>query len=68
MKTRLKVALSAAIFLVSLDALSRFLHWMNQPSDFWLYAGALSTLALAVLAPAAVALVWRADALRHKRP
>lgn len=60
MKTRLKVALSAAILLISLGALSRFLHWMNQPSDLWLYAGALSTLALAVLVPTAIAAVWRA--------
>jgi hypothetical protein len=68
MKTRLKFALSAAVFLVSLGVLSRFLHWMNQPSDFWLYAGAFGALSLVVLVPAVIAVIWRPALLGHKRP
>jgi len=59
MKTRLKLAASAAILLFALGALSRFLHWMNQPSDEWLYAGAMATLALLVLVPGVIAVIWR---------
>jgi hypothetical protein len=68
MKTRLKFALSVAVFLVSLGALSRFLSWMNQPSDLWLYAGAFGALSLLVLVPAMIAAIWRPGLLRHKRP
>lgn len=59
MKTRLKLASTLAILLASLGAFTRFLHWMNQPSDFWLYAGALGALLLAVLVPAVIAGIWR---------
>ena len=68
MKTRLKLALSIAVFLVSLGALSRFFSWMNLPSDFWLYAGAFGSLSLVVLVPAVIALIWRPGLLRHRRP
>jgi len=68
MKTRLKLAISVAIFLAGLGLLSRFFDWMNRPSDAWLYAGAFGSLSLAVLVPGLIAIVWRIDALRHKRP
>lgn len=59
MKTRLKFASSLAIFFISVGALSQFFHWMNQPSDAWLYAGLAGTLALLVLVPGAIAMIWR---------
>ena len=59
MKTRLKFAISVAIFLVGLGALSRFLHWMNRPSDAWLYAGAFGALALLVAVPTLISAVWK---------
>ena len=68
MKTRLKFAISVAIFLIGLGALGRFLDWMNQPSDAWLYAGAFAALALVVIVPTAIAAVWNWPLLRHKRP
>ena len=67
MRTRLKVALSAAVFLVSLGVLSWFLNWMNQPSDAWLYAGAFGALSLLVLVPGIVIAIWRSDFFSHKR-
>jgi|GraSoiStandDraft_46_1057282.scaffolds.fasta_scaffold348684_2 ABC-type molybdate transport system permease subunit len=67
MKTRLKVALSAAVILISLGILSRFLAWMNRPSDIWLYAGAFGALLLLVLVPTVVGAIWRSDILKHKR-
>jgi hypothetical protein len=68
MKTRLKIALSAVIILISLGVLSRFLSWMNRSSDAWLYAGALGALSLLVLVPTLVGAIWRSDLLNHKRP
>lgn len=68
MKTRLKVALSVAIFLVGLGLLSRFFDWMNRPSDAWLYGGVLGSLSLMVLVPGLITVIWRTDLLRHKRP
>ena len=64
----LKLAFSAAIILVALGVLSRFFHWMNQPSDVWFYAGAFGTLSLLVLVPAIVGAIWRTEFLRHNRP
>ena len=68
MKTRLKFASTLAILLASLGALSRFLQWMNQPSDFWLYAGALGALLLVVLVPTIIAGIWRPKLFASKRP
>ncbi|HWC18091.1 MAG TPA: hypothetical protein VG498_13810 [Terriglobales bacterium] len=68
MRTRLKLASSLAVLLVSLGALNRFLHWMNQPSDLWLYAGAFGALLLLVLVPAVIAVIWRPEPLAGKRP
>ncbi len=68
MKTRLKLASTIAAILIGLGALSRFLHWMNQPSDLWLYAGAFGALALLVLVPGVIALIWRSQPAKFKRP
>lgn len=58
MRTRLKIAISTALGLLSLDVLDRFLHWMNRPSDSWFYAGAFGSLALLVVVPAVVGTIW----------
>lgn len=58
MKTRLQLALTAAVILASVVALSRFLHWMNQPSDASLYLGIAGILALAVVAPSLISFIW----------
>jgi hypothetical protein len=68
MSIRLKLAFSAAVVLVGLGVLSRFFHWMNQPSDFWFYAGAFGTLSLLVLVPTIVAAIWRTEFLGQNRP
>ena len=64
----LKVAISAGVILVAIGVLSRFFHWMNQPSDTWFYAGAFGVLGLLVLVPAVVSVIWRTEILRHNRP
>jgi hypothetical protein len=59
MKTRLKIALSAAVILISIGILSQFFQWMNRPSDAWLYGGAFGALSLLVLVPTVVGVIWR---------
>ena len=68
MKTRLKIALSTAVILVSLGVLARLLTWMNRSSDAWLYAGIFGALSLLVLVPSVVGAIWRSGFLNHKRP
>ncbi len=68
MKTRLKILLSAAFSLLSLDMLTRFLQWMNRPSDAWFYAGAFGSLSLLVAASAVFAAIWRDHFPGLKRP
>ncbi len=67
MKTRLKILISAAVILLSLGTLSWCFHWMNQPSDFGFYAGALGALSVLVLVPAVVAAIWRGGRERSPR-
>ena len=68
MNTRLKLAASTAVVLVAIGALSRFFHWMNQPSDLWFYAGDFGVLSVLVLAPGIVTAIWRARFLTQHRP
>jgi hypothetical protein len=68
MTTRLKIALSAAFALLSLDMLTRFLQWMNRSSDAWFYAGACGSLSLLVLVPGVLGTIWRDHFTRLKRP
>jgi hypothetical protein len=67
MKARLKVAVSAAVILISLGVLSRFFDWMNRPNDAWLYAGLLGALSLLVLVPAVLGAIWGDGMVKHKR-
>jgi hypothetical protein len=47
------------VLAIAVGALDRFLHWMNQASDFSLYAGLLGVTCLVVVVPAALAVIWR---------
>ena len=58
MQQCVKIAVTLIMVVASLSVLDRFLHWMNQPSDLWLYSGLLGTLSLAVFVPAILAAVW----------
>lgn len=58
MRLSLKIAASAVIVVAGLGALDRFLHWMNQPSDLWLYSGLLGTISLLIAVPALLAALW----------
>jgi hypothetical protein len=58
MRLSLRLAASAVIVVAGLGALDRFLHWMNQPSDLWLYAGLLGTISLLIAVPAVLSALW----------
>jgi hypothetical protein len=58
MQLSLKIAVTLIVVVISLGALDRFLHWMNQPSDMRLYSGLLGTLSLFVFVPALLTAIW----------
>jgi uncharacterized membrane protein HdeD (DUF308 family) len=60
MKTTLRIAASVALVAIFIGILDHFLHWMNRPSDFWLWTGLLGLVSLLILAPAVLAIVWNA--------
>ena len=68
MKTRLKILVSVALTLLSLDVLSRFFQWMNRPTDAWFYVGAIGSLTLLVFVPTLIIAVWRDSIPGMKRP
>ena len=59
MRSRIKLALTALVLLLALVSLSRFLNWMNLPSDSWFWGGAIATLLLLVVVPSLIAAIWR---------
>ena len=58
MKVSLKIAGSLVVVVFSLAGLDRFLHWMNQPSDLYLYTGLLGVLGVVLFIPVAVSAIW----------
>jgi hypothetical protein len=44
---------------MALASFSRFLDWMNLPSDLWLWSGIVGTLVLLVVVPSLIAAIWR---------
>jgi hypothetical protein len=58
MKLSLKIAASAVVVVAGLGALDRFLHWMNQASDVWLYSGLLGAISLLIAVPAVLTALW----------
>lgn len=65
MKNRIKLALTVMVVLLAIGSLSRFLAWMNLPSDLWFWIGVSAALLLVVLTPALIALIWRPQRLRQ---
>ena len=61
MKRRMKLALTILVILLAVASLSRFLDWMNLPSDFWFWSGVGSLLLLLVVVPSLIAAIWRAQ-------
>lgn len=58
MKTTLRIGASIALVAIFIEILNRFLHWMNRPSDFWLWTGLLGQVSLLILTPAVLAILW----------
>lgn len=58
MRLSLKIGASAAVVVPGLGALDRFLHWMNEPSDLWLYSGLLGAISLMIAVPSLLAAIW----------
>jgi len=59
MNKRIKLALTVLVALLALASFSRFLDWMNLPSDLWLWSGIVGTLLLLVVVPSLIAAIWR---------
>jgi hypothetical protein len=59
MNKRIRLALTVLVVLLALASFSRFLDWMNLPSDLWLWSGIVGTLVLLVVVPSLIAATWR---------
>jgi hypothetical protein len=59
MRSRIKLALTILVLLLAATLLSRFLDWMNLPSDLWFWSGVGSLLLLLVVVPSLIAVIWR---------
>jgi hypothetical protein len=64
MQLSLKIAVTLIVVVISLGALDRFLHWMNQPGDMRLYSGLLGALGLFVFVPALLTAIWKSGKRR----
>jgi hypothetical protein len=65
MKSRFKLALTVLVLLLAFALFSRFLGWMNLPSDLWFWSGLTGVLTLLVAIPSLVAAIWRPQRLRR---
>ena len=65
MKSRLKLALTVLVLLLALAVFSRFLGWMNLPSDLWFWSGLIGVLTLLVAVPSLIVAIWRPQRFRH---
>ena len=63
MTSTIKLAGTILVLLVGIASLSRFLDWMNLPSDLWFWSGVGSSLLLLVVVPSLIAFIWRSQ--RH---
>ena len=59
MNKKIRLALTVLVALLALASFSRFLDWMNLPSDLWLWSGIVGTLLLLVVVPSLIAAIWR---------
>jgi len=53
------------LLVLALALFSRFLNWMNLPSDLWFWSGLTGVLLLLVAVPSLVATIWRPQRLRR---
>ena len=59
MRSRIKLAVTVLILLLAIAVFSRFLDWMNLPSDLWFWSGVTASLLLLVVVPSLIATIWR---------
>jgi pilus assembly protein TadC len=61
MKITFKLALTVLVLMLAVAVLSRFLDWMNLPSDSWFWGGMVGALLLVVAVPSIVAALWQGE-------
>jgi phosphoglycerol transferase MdoB-like AlkP superfamily enzyme len=59
MKGRIKLGVTVLILLIAVAMFSRFLDWMNLPSDVWFWSGVIASVLLLVVVPSLIATIWR---------
>lgn len=59
MRNRVRLALTILVLMLAVASFSRFLDWMNLPSNFWFWSGVGSSLLLLVVVPSLIAAIWR---------
>ncbi len=59
MRSRIKLAATILILLLAAVVFSRFMDWMNLPSDLWFCSGVSASLLLLVVVPSLIAKIWR---------
>lgn len=68
MKRRIKLASTILVLMLAIVSLSRFLDWMNRPSDWWFWGGLAGLLLLLVVTPSILAAIWQPRLLKTGRP
>ena len=64
MRKSFKLAMTILVLLLAVACLSRFLDWMNLPSDSWFWGGVIGALLVLVAVPSLVAALWRPERLK----
>ena len=64
MRNSFKLAMTILVLMLAVAGLSRFLDWMNLPSDSWFWGGVVGALLLFVAVPSILAAIWRVERLR----
>jgi hypothetical protein len=59
MRGRIKLGATILVLLLAVAVFSRFLDWMNLPSDLWFWIGVTASLLLLVVVPSLIARIWR---------
>ena len=64
MRNSFKLATTVLVLMLAVASLSRFLDWMNLPSDSWFWGGVLGALLLLVAVPSILTAIWRVQRQR----
>ena len=64
MRKSFKLATTILVLMLAVASLSRFLDWMNLPSDSWFWGGVVGALLLLIAVPSILAAIWRVERLR----